>query len=104
MAVTVFVALLSAAIAAVRIYNIRRKNRIDRFYSAAINLRKSINDHTPAEERRNAITRIRELETEAFELLVDEKLAADESFRIFITLSNDIVNELKDSSAPDWSS
>jgi len=103
-AVTVFVALLSGAIAGVRIYNIRRKNRIDRFYTAAIDLRKSINDQTPAEERRNAITRIRELETEAFELLVDEKLAADESFRIFITLSHDIVNELKASSAPDWSS
>jgi hypothetical protein len=27
-------------------------------------------------------------------MLVDEKLAADESFRIFITLSNDVIREL----------
>jgi hypothetical protein len=27
-------------------------------------------------------------------MLVDEKLAADESFRIFITLSNDVVQQL----------
>ena len=100
--VTIFFAFLSGGYAAVRIYNIRRKNRIDRFYSAAIELRKSVSDETPAAERRNAISRVRELQTEAFQLLVDEKLAADESFRIFVTLSNDIIDELKDPSAPDW--
>ena len=31
---------------------------------------------------------------EAFELLVDEKLSADESFRIFISLSNDALRDL----------
>lgn len=102
--VTIFFALLSGTFAAVRIYNIRRKNRIDRFYSAAIALRKSVSDTTPVTERKETISRVRELQTEAFELLVDEKLAADESFRIFITLSNDIIDELKDASAPDWAS
>ena len=100
--VTMFFALLSGTFAAVRIYNIRRKNRIDRFYSAAIALRKSVSDTTLLAERVEAISRVRALQTEAFELLVDEKLAADESFRIFITLSNDIIDELKDASAPDW--
>lgn len=100
--VTIFFALLSGTFAAVRIYNMRRKNRIDRFYSAAIALRRSVSDTTPVAERIEAVSRVRELQTEAFELLVDEKLAADESFRIFITLSNDIINELKDASAPDW--
>ena len=33
-------------------------------------------------------------EDEAFDQLVDEKLAADESFRIFITLSNDVLRQL----------
>jgi hypothetical protein len=100
--VTIFFALLSGTYAAVRIYNLRRKNRIDRFYSAAIKLRQTVSDATPATERRETISLVRELQTEAFELLVDEKLAADESFRIFITLSNDIIDELKEASAPDW--
>lgn len=100
--VTIFFALLSGSYAAIRIYNLRRKNRIDRFYSAAIKLRQSVSDTTPATERTETISRVRELQTEAFELLVDEKLAADESFRIFITLSNDIIDELKETSAPDW--
>jgi hypothetical protein len=34
------------------------------------------------------------MQDKAFELLVDEKLAADESFRIFVTLSNDVLQEL----------
>ena len=100
--VTIFFALLSGTYAAVRIYNLRRKNRIDRFYTAAIKLRQSVSDATPVTERRETISRVRELQTEAFDLLVDEKLAADESFRIFITLSNDIIDELKETSAPDW--
>jgi len=100
--VTVFFALLSGAFAGVRIYNIRRKNRIDKFYSAAIALRQTIGDSTPLDQRRGAISELRALQTEAFEMLVDEKLAADESFRIFITLSNDIIKELNMPSAPDW--
>ena len=102
--VTIFFAVLSGFIAAVRIYNIRRKNRIDTFYAEAIRLRQLVSNATPMAERRNVITEMRTLQTHAFELLVDEKLAADESFRIFITLSNDIISELKEPAAPDWSS
>ncbi len=35
------------------------------------------------DDKRNAADQLHELQNEAFELLVDEKLAADESFRIF---------------------
>lgn len=100
--VTIFFALLSGAIAGVRIYNLKRKNRIDEFYSAAIELRQSIDGSTSATDREAAITSMRLLQTRAFHMLVSEKLAADESFRIFITLSNDIIRELKQPSAPDW--
>jgi len=41
-----------------------------------------------------AAAKLRALQDEAFELLVDEKLAADESFRIFITLSNDVIEQI----------
>lgn len=44
---------------------------------------------------RQAILRIEQLQDEAFDLLVHEKLAADESFRIFVTLSNDVLGQLK---------
>ena len=91
--VTLMIALISAAFAVVRILKIRRKNRIDEFYSAAIEIRNSISPSNTMEERTAAATKIRDLQDTAFEQLVDEKLAADESFRIFITLSNDILDQ-----------
>jgi TRAP-type uncharacterized transport system substrate-binding protein len=91
--VTLVIAFVSAAFAVVRILKIRRKNRIDEFYSAAIDIRNSISAANTMEERTAAANKIRELQNTAFEQLVDEKLAADESFRIFITLSNDILDQ-----------
>ena len=48
-------------------------------------------------EREAGAAKVRELQNEAFQLLVSEKVAADESFRIFVTLSNDIITELRKS-------
>jgi len=94
--VTLIVALGSAFFASVRIFKARRKNRIDKFYTKAIALRRSVNDSTNAEELQRTIEEVRRLQTAAFDLLVDEKLAADDSFRIFITLSNDVLRQLGD--------
>jgi len=98
-AVTLIVALGSALFATVRIFRMRRKNRIDEFYAKTIALRRSVSDSTEAEELQRIIGEVRNLQTTAFDLLVDEKLAADESFRIFITLSNDVLRQLGDTSA-----
>lgn len=95
-AVTLMIALFSAALAAVRILRRMRKNRIDRYYAAAIEIRDSVNEQTSSSEREQAIIKIRELQNRAFDQLVDEKLGADESFRIFITLSNDVLRQLGD--------
>ncbi len=95
-AVTLMIALASAVVATVRILQRRRKNRIDEFYSRAISIRDSITADSSAEERRAAIARIRELQNEAFEQLIDERLSADESFRIFITLSDDVLRQFQE--------
>ena len=94
-AVTILIATASALLAAIRIFRMRRKNRIDTFYAETIRLRKSVLQSSSEEERQSAARQIRELQEKAFELLVDEKLAADESFRIFITLSNDVLADLE---------
>jgi TRAP-type uncharacterized transport system substrate-binding protein len=93
-AVTLLIAVLSASFAGVRIFRMRRKNRIDRFYAAAIDIRNASNESDSEEKRNQAIAQIRQLQDDAFDKLVDEKLAADESFRIFITLCNDILQQL----------
>jgi hypothetical protein len=45
-------------------------------------------------DREQAIEKVKQLQNNAFAMLVDEKVAADESFRIFVTLSNDIIADL----------
>jgi len=93
-AVTLLIAVFSASFAGVRIFRMRRKNRIDRFYAAAIDIRNASNESDSEEKRNQAIAQIRQLQDDAFDKLVNEKLAADESFRIFITLCNDILQQL----------
>lgn len=95
-AVTLIVALASALFASIRIYKMRRKNRIDTFYTKTIALSRSVDDSTEAAKLREIIAEVRSLQNAAFDLLVGEKLAADESFRIFITLSNDVLRQLGD--------
>ena len=92
--VTVLIAVISTVFGLVRLYRVRRKNRIDTFYSAVMKIRNSIAETPTDQERQEKANEIRALQTTAFEMLVDEKLAADESFRIFVTLSNDVLQQL----------
>ena len=91
--VTLMIGIISASFAVYRILQVRRKNRIDEFYSAALVIRDRLSESATEAEKRKAVQDIRELQKTAFEQLVDEKLSADDSFRIFITLSNDILRQ-----------
>jgi hypothetical protein len=93
--VTLVIGLVSGGYAVIQIVNRRRKNRIDGFYTDVLAIGDSISEHSSAAERAAAVERVRRLQNEAFDMLIREKLAADESFRIFVTLSNDIVAQLK---------
>ena len=93
--VTLVIGLVSGIYAVIQIYNRRRKNRIDGFYADVMAIRDSVDERSPASERAAAVERVRALQNEAFGMLINEKLAADESFRIFVTLSNDIIAQLK---------
>ena len=97
--VTLLVAVISGAFAFVKIYNIRRKNRIDEFFTAVIEIRNSVTPESSSDERAAAIASIRAMQDRGFELLVDEQLAADESFRIFIELTNDSIEHVKEFAA-----
>lgn len=93
---TIMVGLVSGMFAVLRIYRIRRKNRLDEFLVEVIKIRNSLQPQSSDDERAAATVKIRDLQDKAFELLVDEKLAADDSFRIFTELSNDTINRIKE--------
>jgi hypothetical protein len=97
--VALMVAFVSASVALVKIYRVRRKNRLDKFLVEVIKIRNTVGPQSSEAERAEAIEKIKALKDYGFEQLVDEKLAADESFRIFIELTNSTIDELEKAAA-----
>jgi hypothetical protein len=77
-----------------RLYRMKRKNRIDRYYSEVIRIRHAAENVSNDVDRGALVAKLKGIQDNAFAELVDEKLAANESFRIFITLSNDVLRQL----------
>ncbi len=65
-------------------------------YTKIIAIRDSIGPASSVAERNEAIANIRALQIHGFELVVSEKLAANESFRIFVGLTNDSIGIIRD--------
>jgi len=74
--------ILSAVVAFMRWRLHRKKNRIDQFYVNAL----SIEERADGKNSAELLAELHELEQEAFRWLIAEKLAANESFRIFTDL------------------
>ncbi|MEH6551719.1 MAG: TAXI family TRAP transporter solute-binding subunit [Pseudomonadales bacterium] len=70
----------------------RKKDRIDTFYERVMSARAGM-DTAPAE---SLLKELDDLEREAFESLINEKLAANESFKIFIDQLQRLRNDLKE--------
>ncbi|WP_439100738.1 TAXI family TRAP transporter solute-binding subunit [Congregibacter sp.] len=69
----------------------RRKDRIDDFYLRVLELRRGAGFDDPA----RLLGELESIENEAFTALIDERLAADDSFRIFTELAEGLRRELK---------
>lgn len=93
-AITLLIGFISGTYALVQIYHRRRKDRIDEFYIDVMAIRDAALAKGDPVARDAAVANVRQLQNKAVQLLVDEKVAADDSFRIFLTLSNDIIAEL----------
>ena len=82
---------LTGFVAAYRWRARRKRERIDGFYTRVLQLRKRADGDDP----RALLAELDELEEEAFRLLVEDKLAADESFGIFTELVSRLRLELR---------
>ena len=92
---TAFLASASGLLALTRWRRRRKKDRIDVYYAAVIEQRASSLGAESAKEVETGLGKLRQLQDEAFGLLIDERLAPDESFRIFVTLTHDAMEELR---------
>lgn len=84
--------LFTAALAFGRWRARRRKDRIDSFYVRVLDLRRAAGFDDPG----HLLSKLEQIETEAFTALIAERLAADDSFRIFMELTEGLRRELKD--------
>ncbi|MDZ7336444.1 MAG: hypothetical protein ONB32_14935, partial [candidate division KSB1 bacterium] len=91
---SIFLALVSGIVALSRWSQRRKKNRIDDYYKQVLDIQVQIDDFDDEHACRLAIARLKDLREKAFQHLIAEKLMADDSFRIFITLVNDTRSEI----------
>lgn len=85
------VLLLSGLLALGRWRARRRKDRIDGFYARVLDLRAHQGQRLP----RELLEELEGVEREAFEALINERLAADDSFRIFTELVHGLRRDLE---------
>jgi len=97
--VTLLVGVISGGYAMFRLYQVRQKDRIDEFYEQIIVIRDSLSDENPPDYE-SVRFKVRELQDRALTMLIDEKLAGDESFRIFMGLGNDLLDDLRQGKSP----
>jgi hypothetical protein len=99
-AATVFAGLVAALLAIARFWRNRRKGRIDEFYSEALAIRAKLPRESGPQHRARCMKEARDLRDRAFAKLIDEKLSADESFRILQALIHDVIQECETPPAP----
>jgi TRAP-type uncharacterized transport system substrate-binding protein len=93
MGVTIAVALFTSLFALLRFLRGLRKGRIDKFYAAALAIRSKLADEQSVDQRLRYMAELRALRDDAFAQLMNEKLSADDSFRILQALIYDVIRE-----------
>ena len=92
--ISIFVALASTLYSVSSWQKTRKKNKIDVYYNKLIAIRGKINSLTCSEEADILLEEVKQIQEETVELVVREKLMADESFSIFLNLSKMIADEI----------
>ncbi|MEM1188380.1 MAG: TAXI family TRAP transporter solute-binding subunit [Pseudomonadota bacterium] len=87
---TITVTLLSGAIALYRYRTQVRKDRVDHYYAKLLEIREAL----PTLGRSSSRQRVLDVQREVLDLLIDERVAADASLLAFISLSNQMLDEL----------
>ncbi|MEM9208445.1 MAG: hypothetical protein AAGA61_04325, partial [Pseudomonadota bacterium] len=87
---TVIVTLLSGAFALYRYRSQIKKDRVDRYYARLIEIRDGVSTEGADASRDKVLA----VQREVLDLLIDERVAADASLVAFVSLSNQLLDEL----------
>lgn len=73
----------------------KKKDRIDEFYADLIKIKNHIPVLREPSDIADRIRHVKKSQNKAFEMLISEELIANESFRIYMELSKETINELR---------
>jgi len=89
------IAIIAGALASLRRHiNQRKKMRIDLIYNELLTIRKRAFNNQDESSREQLFKELRSIRAKAFDALVNNKLSANESFIIFLSLYSEVVEEI----------
>ncbi|MBW8050372.1 MAG: TAXI family TRAP transporter solute-binding subunit [Cytophagales bacterium] len=91
---SIFIVLAGGIPSLVRWNKHRKKDRIDKYYIRLLEIEQNVENFKTTDECERYLKEITELRRNAFKQLINEKLIADESFRIFINLAESTIELL----------
>lgn len=97
--VYLLILVVTAVVAAIRWHLRSKKERADAYYARVLEIR----NHGPyltAQDNKAALNAVREIYDEAFGKLMDERLAANESFQILISLCDNTLRDIQQQYPP----
>lgn len=94
-AFSIILALVSAMISLSKWQIQKKKDRVDIFYKNLMDIKNALPHIHNVRGGIEKINEVKAAQNKAFEMLIDEKLMADESFRIYMELSKETINEIR---------
>jgi len=73
----------------------RKKDKVDVFYAHLMKIKNEMNQIRTVAEARAKIAEIKEEQNKAFTMLINEELEANDSFRIYMELSKETIDEIR---------
>ncbi|MGB3465258.1 MAG: TAXI family TRAP transporter solute-binding subunit, partial [Cyclobacteriaceae bacterium] len=92
---SILLALISGLVSLSRWQKQKKKDRVDVFYKDLILIKNHINEIQTSKDGIEKLKSIYAQQNHAFDMLIEEKLEANESFRIYMELSKETISELK---------
>ena len=93
--ISIFVMVASGAFTISQWQKARKKNKIDRYYNKLVEIRGRIPTIKSEYEADSVMEDLKVIQAETIQLVINEKLMADESFSIFLNLSKIVMDEVR---------
>lgn len=92
---SIIIALWSGIVSLTKWQAQKKKDKIDEFYEDLMNIKNKIPSMQKVADGVTMVKRVQMAQNKAFEMLIAEKLVANDSFRIYMELSKETINELR---------